>query len=156
MGMSNAIKFFLLICCVAKTDAVTFTPDQGEIVRRSQTKLQVAATVAESMASNAYTQVLVASNAFSEKLSTTREKVNNLERKLLGDSDDDAEGKAERITGALEGIGDGLVGMIEGIKGGDWVQGVQGALGNDWLVLFVPPLFTAPLHTVHAHFITFC
>ena len=153
--MCKAIKFIFLICCVVKISAVTFTDDQSAVIRRSQTKLQTAARVAESMASNAYTQVLVASNAFSEKLSTARGKVNNLERKLLGEADDDAEGKAERISGALEGVGDGLVGMIQGIKGGDWVQGVQGALGNNGFVVFLPPLVTAPRHTVHAQFITF-
>ena len=155
MELCKAIKFILLICCVAKIDAVTFTADESAVVLRSQRQLVVAATIAESMASNAYTEVLVASDAFKGKLSAAKEKVGELERKLLGESDDDAEGKAERISGAMGGIGDGLVGMIEGIKGGDWVQGVQGALGNNWFVSFVPPLFIALRHTSHAQFVAF-
>ena len=65
---------------------------------------------------------------FGDKLNEAKTKANEIETKLLGE--DDAEEKAERISGALTGVSDGLVGMIGGIKDGDWVQGVQGALGK--------------------------
>ena len=159
MEVRKAFQLIFLMCCAVKIngqeeeppDLTFLNTEQKAVVRKSKSKLQLVATVAESMASDAYTEVLVASESFRGKLSTVRDKVNNLERRLLGD-DDDAEGKAERISGALEGVGEGLVGMIQGIKGGDWVQGVQGALGNG-LVALLSPLLSEPRQIVHAQFI---
>eukprot|EP00794_Sanderia_malayensis_P000673 gene673-1340_t len=96
---------------------------------RAKTKLLSVTAVSSSMSENAYTQPLVSSNGFSEKLTQAKSKINGLEAKLLGDTSEDREGRAERISGALEGVGNGLVGMVGGIKSGNWIQGVQGALG---------------------------
>ena len=144
MEVLKAVQFILFMCCVVKIngqgdgapDLTFLNTEQKAVVRRSKSKLQLATTIAESMAQNAYTQVLVSANSFADKLSAAKTKVKDLEKNILGSSDDDAEGKAERISGALEGVGDGLVGMIQGIKGGDWVQGVQGALGDGFLVFY--------------------
>ena len=149
MEVRKAVHFIFLMCSTVTIngqgdgapDLTFLNTEQKAVVSRSKSKLQQATEIAESMAQNAYTQVLVSANSFGQKLSAARTKVRDLEKNILGSSEDDAEGKAERISGALEGVGDGLVGMIQGIKGGNWVQGVQGALGNRFLVFCIVFVF---------------
>eukprot|EP00112_Aurelia_sp_Birch-Aquarium-sp1_P001431 Seg1153.8 transcript_id=Seg1153.8/GoldUCD/mRNA.D3Y31 product="Toxin CaTX-A" protein_id=Seg1153.8/GoldUCD/D3Y31 len=120
----------LLTGCFLNENAqgkITFSATQSASIQSAQTKLLAVTALAEGMSTNSYTKPLVSSTNFGAKLSAARGKANAIETKLLGE--DDAEGKAERISGALTGVSDGLVGMIGGIKDGDWVQGVQGALG---------------------------
>ena len=121
----------LVIDCILIANTVggiQFTPEQSTNIQSAQTKLLAVAALAEGMSTNSYTKSLVSSINFRGKLNEARTKANEIETRLLGE--DDAEGKAERISGALTGVSDGLVGMIGGIKDGDWVQGVQGALGK--------------------------
>ena len=101
---------------------VMFNEEQRAKLQSAKTKLLAVAAIAEETASAPQ------SSYFQRKLNAAKTKVDKIEKKLLGESD--AEGKAERISGALSGVGEGLIGIIQGYQDGDWVQAVQGALGN--------------------------
>ena len=101
---------------------VSFNAEQTAKLQRAKAKLLAVTAIAEE------TATAPQSSYFQRKLNAAKTKVEKIEKKLLGESD--AEGKAERISGALSGVGEGLIGIIQGYQDGDWVQAVQGALGN--------------------------
>ena len=127
--------FVVFGCCFLNVNSeggkVTFNEEQNAKIQRAKTKLLAVTSIAEEMSGTPHKKPLVSSVNFQGKISAARTKVKNIETKLLGEND--AEGKAERITGALSGVGEGLIGIIQGYKDGDWVQAVQGALGNSIL-----------------------
>ena len=110
---------------------ITFNDEQNAKIQSAKTKLLAVTAIAEGMSENSRTRPLVSSKNFRGKIEAAKAKVENIQRELLGE--DDAEGKAERISGALSGVGEGLMEIIQGYQDGDWVQAVQGALGNSTL-----------------------
>ena len=136
LKMTALVCIFVVFSCLflsvnSEDGKVTFNEEQNAKIQRAKTKLLAVTSIAEEMSGTSHKKPFVSSKNFQGKLAAAKNKVNKLEVKLLGEKD--AEGKAERITGALSGVGDGLIGIIQGYKDGDWVQAVQGALGNSIL-----------------------
>ena len=118
--------FFLHVS--SEGDTITFNEEQNAKIQGAKTKLIAVTRIAEDISGTPHKKPLMSSKNLRGKVEEAKTKVANIEKKLLGESD--AEGKAERITGALSGVSDGLIGIIQGYNDGDWVQAVQGALGN--------------------------
>ena len=134
--MNALVCIFVIFSCSflsvsSEGDKITFNEEQNAKIQRAKTKLLAVASIAEEMSGTSHTKPFVSSKNFQGKIEAAKNKVNKLETKLLGEKD--AEGKAERITGALSGVGDGLIGIIQGYKDGDWIQAIQGGLGNSIL-----------------------
>ena len=134
--MTALVCIFVVFSCFflsvsSEGDKITFNEEQTAKIQRAKTKLLAVTSIAEEMSGTSHTKPLLSSKNFRGKIAAAKGKVEKLETKLLGEKD--AEGKAERITGAVSGVGEGLIGIIQGYKDGDWVQAVQGALGNSIL-----------------------
>ena len=136
LKMTALVCIFMVFgCCFlnvnSEGETITFNQEQNAKIQGAKSKLIAVTRIAEEISDAPNKRPLVSTKNFRGKVEAAKTKVANIEKKLLGESD--AEGKAERVTGALSGVGDGLIGIIQGYNDGDWVQAVQGALGNSIL-----------------------
>ena len=121
---------FLTIATITFVESIEYDNEQTRIKEKGISNLNSALNTIEQMSKSDSSSGSTSIFRLPKKLKTAGKKVAALNDRMNSKLGNDAEGKAERVSEAISGVGEGVITLVTAINEGDWISGVQGALGK--------------------------
>ena len=121
---------FLAIATITFVESIEYDNEQTRIKEKGISNLNSALNTIEQMSKSDSSSGSTSTFRLPKKLKTAGKKVAALNDRMNSKLGNDAEGKAERVSEAISGVGEGVITLVTAINEGDWISGVQGALGK--------------------------
>ena len=121
---------FLVIATITFVESIEYDNEQTRIKEKGISNLNSALNTIEQMSKSDSSSGSTSIFRLPKKLKTAGKKVAALNDRMNSKLGNDAEGKAERVSEAISGVGEGVITLVTAINEGDWISGVQGALGK--------------------------
>ena len=127
---SCGLLLFLTIATITFVESIEYDNEQTRIKEKGISNLNSALNTIEQMSKSDSSSGSTSIFRLPKKLKTAGKKVAALNDRMNSKLGNDAEGKAERVSEAISGVGEGVITLVTAINEGDWISGVQGALGK--------------------------
>ena len=121
---------FLTIATITFVESIEYDNEQTRIKEKGISNLNSALDTIDQMSKSDSSSGSTSIFRLPKKLKTAGKKVAALNDRMNSKLGNDAEGKAERVSEAISGVGEGVITLVTAINEGDWISGVQGALGK--------------------------
>ena len=124
------LLLLLTIATYPYVESIEYSAEQTRIKEKGESNLNSALDTIEQMSNSDSSSGSTSTFRLPAKLRTAKGKVSALNNRMNNALGPDAEGKAERVSEAISGVGEGVITLVTAFNEGDWVGGVQGALSK--------------------------